>query len=132
MSTEPRHRIEFRVAVEELGLGNLSTVEPLVEGTPLRELLDGAGEGYAGLVSPAVRWPSRHFLGEPVLGGSGTGLLGCTCGDYGCQWLAADVVVRAGTVEWSGFRGGDGPFPSVGEFVFARDDYEAAVRATGR
>ena len=58
--------VEFRVAVEELGIGRLPTVEPVVDGVPFRELV--ASDVHAGLADPGVRWPARHFLGEPVLG----------------------------------------------------------------
>jgi hypothetical protein len=124
-----RH-IEFRVAIEELGIGRLPTVEPVVDGVPFRELV--APDGHAGLADPDVRWPARHFLGDPVLGTGGrTGVLGCTCGDFGCGPLTVEVTVTDAKVTWSDLRGtpGDGD-PGAGRFVFARRQYEAALRAT--
>ncbi|WP_328292612.1 hypothetical protein OG218_07660 [Kineococcus sp. NBC_00420] len=122
--------VEFRVAVEELGIGRLPTVEPVVDGVPFRELV--ASDLHAGLADPGVRWPAQHFLGEPVLGAGGrTGILGCTCGDFGCGPLTAEVTVTDAKVTWSEFRGtpDDGDLGAV-RFVFARRQYESALRAT--
>lgn len=89
---------------------------------------------YAGLDAAAVRWPSRHYLGDPVLrlGDDRTVLLGCTCGDWGCWPFAADVRVDGSTVTWTGYRHGfrDWDYRALRAFTFLRTQYGSAVAAT--
>lgn len=101
-----------------------------------QESLAGA---YSGLTSlDDVCWPSRHFLGAPVLsatGGDETVLLGCDCGDWGCWPLSATVRVAAATVTWREFRNEHRPawdLSRLGPFQFDRDQYESALRTTRR
>jgi hypothetical protein len=143
-------RVEFRTRYEALAEGPTTTavVVPYVNGEALPEMLrrieapsarrDGdvhlAGS-YAGLPDDGIRWPSRHYLGEPVLSwfeDGDTVLLGCGCGEWGCWPFTAVVTVEHGTVTWSGYRNGhrDWDYGALRELVFARGQYEAAVRAT--
>jgi hypothetical protein len=50
----------------------------------------------------------------------------------GCWPFTAVVTVEHGTVTWSGYRDGhrDWDHGALRELVFARGQYEAAVRAT--
>jgi hypothetical protein len=140
-------RVEFRVGRHGGGTGDVETIVPFVDGRALPDLLRvvespfAAREGrpslagaYAGLDADAVRWPSRHYLGEPVLrlDGSSTVLLGCTCGDWGCWPFAADVRVDGRTVTWTGYRHGsrDWDYRACRTFTFLRAEYEHAVIAT--
>ncbi len=143
-------RIEFRVVQQRLEhLGSRPALVPHLSGTPLPDLLrrvelpsarrDGQPElagSYAGLLGDEVRWPSRHYLGEPVLtcGDGGTVLLGCRCGDWGCWPFSAVVAVGPDVVTWSGYRHGhrDWDYDDLHDLVFDRAQYEDAVRATGR
>lgn len=100
------------------------------EGTP-----DLAGS-YAGMHDLAIRWPSRHFLGNPVLSWFGDGdtiLLGCICGDPGCWPLTARVEVTEEIVTWRNFRTGhrDWDLSTFGPLVFDRGQYERALQSTG-
>jgi len=91
---------------------------------------------YGGLTPlHAVRWPSRHFLGAPVLGApdGDTVLLGCDCGDWGCWPLLAQVEVTDTTVTWRHFSNEHRPawdLSGLGPFTFDRAQYEAALRTT--
>jgi len=143
-------RVEFRIGREVLGCGTLDTVVPYVNGEPLPDLLrrvelpsarrDGQADlagSYAGLPDDGIRWPSRHYLGEPVLSWFDDGdtvMLGCTCGDWGCWPFTARVTVDHGTVTWSGYRHGhrDWDYDSLRDLTFALGPYEAALRATAR
>lgn len=95
--------------------------------------------GYEGLfAADDILWPSRHFLGDPRLSNFDDGdtvLLGCTCGDWGCWPLVADVKVTRDSVSWSRFRNGHRAawdLKDLGPFVFKRAQYEAALQGTGR
>lgn len=116
-------RVEFRIEHERPADGDLvPTVMPYAGGRSLREHArrvelpqarrDGnaalAGK-YLGLHAERVRWPGRHFLGEPAeswFGDGDTILLGCVCGDWGCWPLTARVEVDDALVRWTGFRHG--------------------------
>ncbi|TDB82343.1 hypothetical protein [Micromonospora sp. KC721] len=142
-------RIEFRTIERELGVGGLlPTLVPYLNGVALPDLVrrvelpsarregnpDLAG-GYAGLLKDEVCWPSRHYLGDPVLSHFGTGdtvLLGCVCGEWGCWPFTAIVTVTADRVAWSGYRTGyrDWDYRELRDIAFDRSQYEQALRAT--
>jgi hypothetical protein len=141
--------LELRTVERAIGEGAvLPTLVPVVDGTPLPDLVRvaelpwarrdgdvGLAGSYAGLLDDVVRWPSRHYLGEPVLrwfGDGDTVLLGCTCGDWGCWPFTARVTVGPGTVTWSGYRTGHRTWDlgALRDRVFDRGQYEEAVRAT--
>ena len=142
-------RIEFRTVVEELGVGRLPVIVPHLGGTALPQLVtwsqlppaqrrrprDLPGT-YSGLVAEdAIRWPARHFLGEPALrDGERTVLLGCGCGVWECSYLSALVTVTDDTVTWSGYRDGFDRTDPVGlrDVTFDRAQYEDALRATAQ
>jgi hypothetical protein len=144
-------RIEFRSVEQELDVGGtFVTLVPYLSGVPLPDLVRvaelpfarGAGNpdlagSYVGLLAEKVGWPSRHYLGEPVLSWFGDGdtvLLGCGCGDWGCWPFTAMVTVAEDTVTWSGYRTGhrDWDYRELREITFDRIQYEEAVRATAR
>ncbi|MEV0582868.1 hypothetical protein [Nonomuraea sp. NPDC050310] len=85
-----------------------------------------------------VCWPSTHFLGRPLLqwlDDGDTVLLGCTCGEWECWPLTAQVQVGEETVTWSGFRNGhraSWDLGALGPFTFDREQYESALRRTAR
>jgi aminoglycoside phosphotransferase (APT) family kinase protein len=84
---------------------------------------DLAGD-YAGLRTDMVRWPSRHYLGHPVLSVFGDGdtvLLGCGCGDWGCWPFTAIVTVEHDTVTWSGYRTGHRDWAQTPAVTFRQD-----------
>jgi len=135
-------RIEFRT-VER-------TLVPFLNGVPLGDLVRGVElpfarrEGspdlagrYAGLAGDEVRWPSRHYLGDPVrswFGDGDTVLLGCVCGDWGCWPFTAVVTVADDMVTWSGYRTGhrDWDYRELRDISFDRVQYEEALRETTR
>ncbi|TDC85080.1 hypothetical protein E1193_04025 [Micromonospora sp. KC606] len=144
-------RIEFRTVAQEFGDGGVfPALVPHLSGVPLPDLVreaelpfarregkpDLAGS-YAGLLGDEVGWPSRHYLGDPVLSWFDDGdtvLLGCGCGEWGCWPFTAIVTVAEDTVTWSGFRNGhrEWDYRELRSFTFDRIQYEEAVRSTGR
>ncbi|MCW6003358.1 hypothetical protein K1W54_02000 [Micromonospora sp. CPCC 205371] len=143
-------RIEFRTIEQELGVGVLPTLVPHLNGVPLPDLVreverpfarregkpDLAGS-YAGLLDERVRWPGRHYLGDPVLSWFGDGdtvLLGCVCSDWGCWPFTAMVTVEEETVTWCRYRTGhrDWDYRELRDAIFDRRQYEEALRATAR
>ena len=125
------------------------TIHPVINDVPLRELArevehpaalaDGQPDlagSYDGLFADDdVRWPSRHYLGEPALSwfeDGDTVLLGCDCGEWGCWPLTAKVEIVGGVVRWSGFRQGhrDWDLAALGPFEFDLGQYEEALRRT--
>lgn len=144
-------QIEFRTVRGETGAGVVvDAVVPYLGGVSLPDLLrriersSAARSGqpelagsYLGLGDAGVRWPGRHYLGEPVLSWFGDGdtvLLGCCCGDWGCWPFTAVVTVERDVVVWSGYRHGhrDWDYGGLWDLVFDRVQYEEAVRATAR
>jgi hypothetical protein len=141
--------IEFRRVDVTSGASRHRTIEPYVGGRSLIDLVKRvelpaatkAGEptlagAYHGLRhTPKIAWPSRHYLGEPVLSWFDDGdtvLLGCVCGDWGCRPLTARVTVRGDRVGWDDFRQGhrSWSYDDLGPFWFHLQDYETALRGT--
>ncbi len=141
--------IQFRVRTEALGIGEVNTVTPDVNGTSLIELArqvelgpatderepDMAG-AYAGLVVGAmerVDWAHWYLNDHPQswFGDGDSCLLGCICGDTGCWPLSAKVTMPRGQVMWSKFRTGHRSWDlrALGPFIFHRDQYKAALAA---
>ena len=132
--------VEFRRGVYD---GDLLLVTPVIDGTPLTELVtafekshgynDPSG-GYGGLIPAFFRYgPAEiYFLGRSDRHvDSSIYLLGCDCGEVGCWPLRAAVSVDADTVTWSGFQQPyreKRDYSDFGPFVFARPQYEKAVR----
>jgi len=142
----PMDSIRFDVSPWDMGGASFMVIEPIINEVPLRELAEvveapfASAEGkpqlagsYAGLGSvERLRWPSRHYLGDPIFSWFDTGdtvLLGCECGEWGCWPLTAQVEVADDTVRWSGFRTGhrDWNLASLGPFEFDRREYEHAL-----
>jgi hypothetical protein len=147
-------RVRFVLAATLFPAGERLAVDPYVNDIPLAELARkaqeplaaAAGESvgaadHAGLRADlGVRWPSRHYLGEPVLiwfAERDTILLGCVCGDPGCCPLTAEVTVLADTVVWDRFRTGHRDWDlagsghgGLGPFRFDRAEYTAELRST--
>jgi hypothetical protein len=142
------NEVEFRVVERVLADEPARVVGIWVDRVPLAELArrvevpsakaegkpDLAGS-YEGLSArDDILWPSRHFLGKPRLSAFDDGdtvLLGCLRGDWGCWPLVADVAVAEDSVTWSRFRNGHRAtwdLGDLGPFVFARTQYEAALR----
>jgi hypothetical protein len=145
------HNIEFRIVEVTRQRDPVRTIEPHVDGRSLIEIVkavelpaategrepDLAGAYYGLTLTDEVAWPSRHFLGEPVLqwfADGDTVLLGCQCGDWGCWPLTANVAIEGTQVVWDGFRHGhrDWSYAGFERFVFDADQYEAALRRTAK
>ncbi len=140
------HEVEFKIEPEDLGMGVQDVVNILVDGIRLQELVrevemplaqaegnpELAGD-YAGLLADlGILWPSRHFLGEPVMAVDGrTYLLGCVCGWPDCGPLAAQIEVDPTTVLWSGWRG-RWDLPNLGTFIFDRENYQDSLQRLAR
>jgi hypothetical protein len=137
--------VDFRTRTEELGVGEVVTVTPYVNGTSLIELarrveLGPAGEqgesdlagAYAGLVvGEQERWSHWYLDDQPQswFGDGDSCLLGCTCGDTGCWPLTAKVTVTGDQVSWAAFRTGHRSWDlrQLGPFTFQRAQYYDAL-----
>jgi hypothetical protein len=139
------NRVEFTIEADDE-----PRMEIKIDGVPLGEIArrielpsaradrkERLAGAYSGLrLLEAVRWPSRHFLGEPTLPGNysnETVLLGCDCGDWGCWPLFAKVDVSDAAVTWQAFMNGHRPawdLSGLGPFEFDRGQYESALRTT--
>ena len=128
------NEIELRPAPADGGDDPL--VQVLIDG---RDLLDRVKE---------VELPQATADGQPDLAGSYQGLtpeqwealpeqygdgraavLGCVCGEVGCWPFRVRITWRNDTVTWSGFqqKNRGWSYEQLGPFVFAREQYEAAV-----
>jgi len=128
------NEIELRPAPADGGAGLL--VQVLIDG---RDLLDRVKE---------VELPQATADGQPDLAGSYQGLtpeqwealpeqygdgraavLGCICGEVGCWPFRVRITWRSDTVTWSDFQQQNRGWSheTLGPFVFAREQYEAAV-----
>jgi hypothetical protein len=122
---------EVVIVINETSLIDLSRTaeQPWadLEGKP-----DLAGS-YMGLGPWAVGGSSTHFLDNPHavwFDDGDTVVLGCDCGEWGCWPLVAHITVTQDQVEWSRFRQGhrEWDLSTLGPFVFARTQYEQALR----
>lgn len=94
----------------------------------------GLAGSYEGLHVWAIDGAVDHFLGEPRASwfeDGDTVLLGCTCGEWGCWPLVADITVGGAGVTWTRFRNGhrDWDLSALGPFEFDRVEYTRQVRA---
>ncbi|HST64214.1 MAG TPA: hypothetical protein VLM05_03405 [Mycobacteriales bacterium] len=136
--------IEFRLRTEALGIGDVTTVTPYVDGVSLVELARRVESGparadrqpdlagaYAGLVVGDARWQDWYSGADPQVwfGDGDSCLLGCTCGETGCWPLTATVTVGPDTVVWDHFRTGHRRWDlaALGPFTFSRAAYDAAL-----
>jgi hypothetical protein len=106
-------------------------VVPVVDGTPLFEMLGG---GCPGIADEWVRPPSRQWLGSPEHVEYGRAIvLDGSCGDAGCCGVVARISVLSDTVIWDEFHGhGAVDLPDPLRFEFEREDYEAQLEALPR
>lgn len=141
--------VEFRVRNETLGVGDVNTVTPYVNGTSLIELArrvelgpateqgepDRAG-AYVGLtigVTQLVDWEHWYLNDQPQswFGDGDSCLLGCPCGDTGCWPLTAKITMANNQITWSRFRTGHRSWDlrTLRPFTFRRNQYQAALTA---
>jgi hypothetical protein len=127
---------ELGFAVEMHDVWSCDAVVPLVDGTPLTELIDifearakmqPSGEMYGGFIAD-VRDTDAFRPGK------GRSVLACSCGDIGCWPLLADIKVEGDAVVWNGFRQPrrkDRDYTRFGPFRFDRAQYENALTELG-
>jgi hypothetical protein len=125
--------IEFVIAPQEFPDRTYQSVEPVINGLSLVEIVSDAGGGdyYAIPDYDPVEMPAPY--GRPGPGAEGTWtLLGCGCGDAGCDWVRATVEIADGEVRWTRIHTVDtmmgGGTLDVGPFVFDEGQYESALR----
>ncbi|MFC4335620.1 hypothetical protein [Salininema proteolyticum] len=128
-------------AVQEFRSGGVSEVVPLIDGTPLTELVDAyemsrsmrsAGNVYGGLIPAYFRYGpmDEHFLGEGFRSSAGTYLLGCECGEVGCRPLLGRISLKSAEVFWTDFVQPHRPerdYSGFGPFAFSRRQYRSAL-----
>ncbi|MDO9472559.1 MAG: hypothetical protein Q7J28_05840 [Caulobacter sp.] len=127
--------------------GGALAVAPCIDGRLLTELVkaldeDGIAGTFGGLVPEYFNYGplDAYFAGRGHTLGDVPGhiyVLGCECGEVGCNPVTAVVTMLDETVLWSQLTGWDTPL-AMGPFQFDRPQYESAVRelvtrlATGR
>jgi hypothetical protein len=136
--------IEFRLRTQSLGIGEVVTVTPYVDGVSLVELArrvearpagasgePGLAGAYAGLVVGEARWQDWYSGARPQVwfGDGDSCLLGCVCGDTGCWPLTPRVTVDARRVVWDRFRTGHRAWDlaALRPFAFSRRTYDTAL-----
>lgn len=118
------------------------SIMPLIDGIALidrvatfeREYRCGGSGGRDGLVPEYFRFGplDRHFMGRgEAPSPTRVVVLGCDCGEWGCNPFFCRVEVDAQAVRWSGFErfSGDEAYAAFGPFVFERGAYEQALKA---
>jgi hypothetical protein len=127
---------EFGFAVETHDVWSCDAVVPLIDGTPLTELIDvfevraemqPTGEMYGGFTADAR---DADFFRPGKL----RPVLACSCGDTGCWPLLADITVEGDTIVWNGFRQPrrkDRDYTRFGPVRFDRAQYEKVLTELG-
>ena len=114
---------------------------PVVDGVSLIERLATAGlaesGSHDGLVPEFYHFGplDLHYMGpsEPGREDGRTVILGCECGEWGCNPIFCSITVETDYVRWSEFCGheGDASYRAFGPFVFPLVDYKQALEAAG-
>jgi hypothetical protein len=124
-----RLTVERHVHIHE-GVGRVEGPEelvvPIIDGTPLHEMVD---DRLAGLALTLVAPPSGQWLGTPTYQDDGRAvILDGTCRIAECCGVFARITVTNETVRWSDFVArGEPPLPPGLDFEFERVAYEAAI-----
>lgn len=92
-------------------------VVPAIDGRLLTEIVGGT---YGGLVPAYFRFgpAAEHYAPKD----GSVPVLGCECGEWGCQPLMVSIATDGDSVVWSDVS------PGVGPFKFPNADYVGAVR----
>ena len=125
--------------------GSPPGVVPFIDGRSLIDLLAefksrkgwNPAVDHGGLVPEYFNYGdlSLHYLGRSLNQWPRPGvawLLGCSCGEVGCDPFEAQIDVDDDHVTWSSFTrdlSSVSKYTGFGPFVFDRAQYEAAVRA---
>jgi hypothetical protein len=117
-----------RLTVERYVEGREEIVVPIIDGTPLHEMVD---HRWSGLAVSLVEPPSRQWLGEPTYEEDGRAVvLDGTCGVAGCCGVFARITMGDDTVRWWDFFTRAEPcLPLDLAFEFKRVAYEATIYA---
>jgi hypothetical protein len=124
-------RFHIPAEAEEPFFAAIDLVVPVIDGTPLFEMLGG---GCPGIPDEWMRPPSRQWLGAPEHVEYGRAIvLDGSCGSAGCCGVVARISVLADTVIWDEFYGhGAMDPPERLQFDFERDHYEAQLQGLPR
>ena len=113
------NRIQFKL-VPFRDDATVRCVEPIVDGTPLTRLVKG---DHVGLIWAYFDFgtPSNHFRGIDTWNGNTEiiALLGCSCGEWGCDPFEGRLAMTDVIVQWS--------HRSIGTLEFDRRQYEAEL-----
>jgi hypothetical protein len=135
-----RSTISFRVLPFQAGTVQ---VIPIIDGELLTVIVQRfrsydrnqpSNDEYAGLISEYFKFgvARKHFYGRRgayMIAGC-VPLLGCSCGEWGCNPVMARIEVLSAHVVWNSFNGGNPTSASEFgglHFEFERRAYEAAV-----
>jgi hypothetical protein len=135
-----RSTISFRVLPYS---ADIVQVIPVVDGELLTVIVQRlrsydrsqpSNDEYGGLIPKYFKFglARQHFYGRRgayKIAGC-VPLLGCFCGEWGCNPIMARIDVSIAHVRWSNFNGNNPKFTtefSGLNFYFARRDYDAAV-----
>ena len=136
------NRVEFVIAPDEFGSGQLDGIEPVIDGRSLIDVLKRAdGEiWYAGRTCVERTLEELRAILSGERDGLRIQLLGCECGIDECSGVLATMSVIDETVVWSDLRamrsrpGAERrqPYEEVEQFVFAVPQFAQALAEPGR
>jgi len=92
------------------------------------------GSRFGGLIPAYFNYGpfEAYFAGQGYCAGETSGeiyVLGCECGEVGCDPFTTVVTLGDDTVTWDAFANGAGAgYAALGPFIFEREQYEEAVR----
>lgn len=111
-----------------------------VNGTDLREIVrrvlapDEPDPLHGWIPLALLIPPSRYWTGSPESGwarGNRAAVLACSCGDFRCGGLVAEIAVGKHVVVWRDLAGvAGGVIAALGPYCFDRDDHTARVAQT--
>jgi hypothetical protein len=117
-------------------------VEIRINGVPFAHIVSQAGIAKEFLYPPAHLLTGDHFLPGPDrwedpdgtwFDENETALLGCTCGQAGCDAVVMRIESVAAGIRWSRAtrnRPGSEVLTQIGPFIFDKTEYEAELANT--
>jgi hypothetical protein len=128
------NEVELRLILaddgEQMRVHVLIDGRDLLDRVKVAELPQATADGQPDLAGSYQALTSEQWAALPEQYGDGrAAVLGCICGEVGCWPFRVRITWRSDTVTWSDFKQKNRgwTYEALGPFVFAREQYEAAV-----